>query len=307
MHEMYLNIFNKIDFKRIIDHPNILIAAAFWDEDRYLAAKTCYRYMRAIDDLIDCHKSVHATIDETTKAKFMDSVHHWIAVARNQAETTPANHDLIETIRKFHIPAWPLEDFARAMIYDIDHSGFATLDDFMQYARGASVAPASVFVHLNGLITNGNTYLPPAFDVKEAATPCALFSYLVHIIRDFQKDQLNNLNYFADDIVNRNGLDAADLRQIAGGSFIPDGFRNIIREYYELAGTWKEKTFGIMEKINPLLEPRYQLSLQVIFNLYLMVYERIDATNGKFTTTELNPTPDEIKERVLSTIEHFEE
>ncbi len=307
MHELYLNIFNKIDFKRIIDHPNILIAAAFWDEDRYLAAKTCYRYMRAIDDLIDCHKSVHAAIDEATKAKFMDSVHQWIAVARNQAETTPANHELIDTIRKFHIPVWPLEDFARAMIYDIDHSGFATLDDFIQYARGASVAPASVFVHLNGLIRKGDTYLPPAFDVKETATPCALFSYLVHIIRDFQKDQLNNLNYFADDIVNRNGLDADDLRRIAGGSSIPGGFRNIIREYYELAGTWKERTFEIMEKITPLLEPRYRLSLQVIFNLYLMVYERIDAANGKFTTSELNPTPDEIKERVMATIERFEE
>ncbi len=28
-----------------------------------------------------------------------------------------------------------------------------------------------------------------------------MFSYLVHIIRDFQKDQLNNLNYFADESI----------------------------------------------------------------------------------------------------------
>ena len=67
MNEHYLTLFDKIDFNKIIDHPNILIAAAFWDEDRYLAAKTCYRYMRAIDDLIDCHKSVHKTIEESEK------------------------------------------------------------------------------------------------------------------------------------------------------------------------------------------------------------------------------------------------
>jgi len=30
--ELYFDIFNKLDFARIIDHPNILIAANFWDE-----------------------------------------------------------------------------------------------------------------------------------------------------------------------------------------------------------------------------------------------------------------------------------
>ena len=55
--ETYLTIFNQLDFEKIIDHPNILIAANFWDEDRFLAAKTCYKFMRAIDDLIDNYKS----------------------------------------------------------------------------------------------------------------------------------------------------------------------------------------------------------------------------------------------------------
>ena len=56
MNEKYLEIFNRIDFNKIIDHPNILIAAAFWEEDRYQAARTCYKYMRSIEDLIDCDK-----------------------------------------------------------------------------------------------------------------------------------------------------------------------------------------------------------------------------------------------------------
>jgi phytoene/squalene synthetase len=307
MKEQYLTLLNKIDFNSIIDHPNILIAAAFWDEDRYLAAKTCYKYMRAIDDLIDCHKSVHSFIAESEKKRFMESVQSWIAMAREAGSDNPAQHELLNTIRKYRIPVWPLEAFARSMIYDIDHTGFSTIDDFINYSQGASVAPASIFVHLNGLIRHGDEYLPPAFDVKSAATPCAIFSYLVHIIRDFQKDQLNSLNYFADDVMAQNGLTLFDLKTIAKGAAIPAGFRSMIRTYCNLADTYRQKTFQVIEQLSPLLEPRYRLSLLIIFNLYLMVYERIDIKKGAFTAEELNPTPQEIRNRVYETIVEFKE
>ena len=305
MNEQFLVMFDRIDFKRVLDHPNILIAASFWEEERYLAAKTCYKYMRAIDDLIDCHKSVHGRITEDEKTSFLNSVHSWMTMAKDAENDPTGNRELYETIRKFHIPLWPLEAFARAMIYDIDNAGFRTLDDFLKYSQGASVAPASIFVHLNGITRQNNEYLPPAFDVKEAATPCAIFSYLVHIIRDFQKDQLNNLNYFADDQMTKNGLTSSDLRNIAEGAAIPAGFRNMLNEYCQLAETYRKETFNIIEKISPLLEPRYRLSLLVIFNLYRMVYERINIEKGNFTCDELNPSPEEVRERVYETIVSF--
>jgi Phytoene dehydrogenase and related proteins len=65
------------------------------------------------------------------------------------------------------------------------------------------------------------------------------------------------------------------------------------------------KTYDQIKKINPLLEPRYQLSLEIIFDLYLMVFERINIHHGKFTTEELNPTPDEIRQRVYDVIIRF--
>jgi len=61
-----------------------------------------------------------------------------------------------------------------------------------------------------------------------------------------------------------------------------------------------------MQEIKPHLEPRSQLSLEIIFALYLMVFERIDIENGTFTTKELNPTPEEIKEKVMNVIFKFE-
>ena len=63
----------------------------------------------------------------------------------------------------------------------------------------------------------------------------------------------------------------------------------MIREYYNLAEEYRQKTAAIIQKIGPTLEPPYRLSLQIIFNLYLLVFEKIDVENGRFTARELTP------------------
>jgi phytoene/squalene synthetase len=303
--DQFLNILNSIDFHSIRDHPNILIAARFWEDDRYCAAKTCYKFMRAIDDLIDNHKAANKMIAPGERKEFIANVNDWLKMIIISEECNPLQKELVETIERFKIPIWPIELFAKSMIYDINNDGFFTLETFLEYSQGASVAPASIFVHLNGLIKKNGKYENPPFDVRETATPCAIFSYLVHIIRDFQKDQLNNLSYFADDRIEKNRLTRNDLKEIAWGYPVSDNFRNLISEYYNLADEYRLNTLDIIKKIKPLLEPRYQLSLEIIFELYLMVFERIDIRNGKFTTEELNPTQEETKKRVYETIMSF--
>ena len=302
---LYMDIFESIDFNKIVDHPNILIAAHFWEPERYEAAKSCYKFMRAIDDLIDNFKTEHKTIAPTEKVQLERDVNTWINTILLAAQNNPEQTELIETVTKFGIPSWPLEAFAKSMVYDIHNDGFPTLQDYLEYAGGASVAPASIFVHLCGLTKENGKYIPPAFDVKQAATPCAIFSYLVHIIRDFVKDHTHNLNYFPDDLMNKYGLNRASLLAMAHGSTITPGFREMIRELYTVADTYRVRTFVVMQEIIPMLEPRSQLSLNIIFDLYLMVFERIDIEHGSFTTEELNPTPEEIKERVRKVIEEF--
>jgi len=303
--EKFIETFNSIDFDKIIDHPNILIAANFWDEERFCAAKTCYRFMRKIDDLIDNHKAANRMIAAGERKEFLTDVNEWLKMIVISDDCNPEKAALIETIERFNIPLWPLEEFAKSMIYDINNDGFASMESFLTYAQGASVAPASIFVHLSGLTTQDGYYNDPSFDVREAATPCAIFSYLVHIVRDFQKDQFNNLNYFADDRIKENGLTRHDLRNIALGAPVPEGFRNLIREYRTLADDYRKQTREVIKRIGPALEPRYRLSLELIFNLYDMVFERINVDKGTFTTYELNPTPEETKQRVWDTINKF--
>ena len=304
--DIYYQIFESIDFEKVVDHPNILIAAHFWDAERYQAARNCYKFMRAIDDLIDNYKTEHITIAPENQARFEADVYRWISTVVEASSEMPSHRELIDTVQRFCIPFWPLEAFAKSMIYDIYHDGFPTLQGFIDYAGGASVAPASIFVHLAGLRQSDGKYLPPLFDVKEVATPCAIFSYLVHIIRDFQKDHLNNLNYFPDDLIVQYGMNRQQLLFMAKGGQITDCFRSLIRELYEVADIYRERTLEMIRQIKPLVEPRSQLSLEIIFDLYLMVFERIDIEQGTFTATELNPTWQEIRERVGMVIERFE-
>ena len=279
--ELFLSIFNSIDFRSIKDHPNILIAARFWEDERYCAASTCYKFMRTIDDLIDDHKAANRMIAPDERTEFAANVKDWLKMVISSEDCNPLQKELSEVMERFRIPLWPLEAFAKSMIFDINNDGFATLDAFLEYSQGASVAPASIFVHLNGLTEKNGEYGDPQFNVKESATPCAIFSYLVHIIRDFQKDQLNNLSYFADDMIEKHRMTRNDLKDIALGHPVNENFRSLVGDYYSLADQYRLKTYEIINKIRPLLEPRYQLSLEVIFELYLMVFERIDIKIGR--------------------------
>jgi phytoene/squalene synthetase len=304
--DLFLEIFDSIDFQKIKDHPNILIAANFWDNDRFCAARICYKFMRAIDDLIDNYKAKNKLIEPEKRKEFVADVEEWLKMIIVSKECNALQQELREIVERFRIPLWPMEVFAKSMIYDINNDGFPTIDAFFDYAGGASVAPASIFVHLNGLREIDGRYDIPLFDVKWAATPCAIFSYLVHIIRDFQKDQLNNLSYFADDLIIKYNLNRKMLREFADGKPVNDNFRQLIKHYYLLADDYRLRTYDIIKEIKPLLEPRYQLSLEIIFDLYLMVFERIDFKNGNFTTEELNPTTDETRQRLYKIIMNFE-
>lgn len=300
----YIRSLEKIDFERINKHPNILVAASFWDEERYKAARVFYKFMRRIDDLVDDYKSLHTRIDGESRARLAAKVDEWMDTIRNGRNRSLAGRELLRTINRFRLPVWPFDVFAASMMYDINNDGFPDLQSFLHYSEGATVAPSSVFVHLCGLHKNGKTFEEPLFDVKEASTPCALFSYLVHIIRDFQSDQKAHLNYFADESIQRHGLTREAIRDIALGAVITQGFREMIREYYQLADGYRRQTLETIARISPLVEPRYALSLNIIFNLYLMVFERIDPDRGTFTAEELNPSPAEIRQRVWETIIH---
>ena len=290
---------SKIDFEHIDKHPNILVAARIWDDPRYNAARICYKFMRMIDDHIDNRRAKEEAITCLERKMMTDQVNEWIDCLYKTDHEDPALIELVDTVSRFHIPLQLFHNFTKSMLYDINNEGFNSIGEFLEYAEGASVAPASVFVHLCCLTEKDQVYLPADFDIIKVARPCAIFSYIVHIIRDFQQDQLENLNYFATDILEKNGLHPSDLKTIARGETVPPSFRMVIGEYYELARKYEAETLEILEVLSPRLRGRYLFSLHLIYQLYKMVFDRIDPEKGDFTTRELNPTPEELRDKVM--------
>jgi phytoene/squalene synthetase len=296
---------DELDFGKVLKNPILDIAARLWEDDRYEAFKTCYRSMRAIDDLVDGVKSQGGKISEAERGHLASRVNGWVQAIEDGQHNDAYQKRLAETMERFRIPLWPWRKLAESMIYDLYHNGFSTFQDFLTYSEGAAVAPGSVFTFLCGIRKADGEYHPPPFDAREASRPTALYCYLVHIIRDFQKDQNENLNYFSDDLMAEHGLDTSNLREVAAGGEVSAGLRSLMGRYVKLAEGYGRESRDALEKIGPHLESRYLLSLRVLHSLYDQILERVDVRHGSFTAAELNPSPEEIDERIRDTISSF--
>ncbi len=299
------NFTDEIDFSKVLKNPILDIAARLWEDDRYEAFRTCYRSMRAIDDLIDGVKSQGGTPSEAEKGHLAFRVNEWVHAIEDGPHDDVPQRRLAETMERFRIPLWPGRKLAESMIYDIYHNGFATFQTFLTYSEGAAVAPGSVFTHLCGIRKVDGEYHPPPFDAQEVSRSTALYCYLIHIIRDFQEDQNENLNYFSDDMMAEYGLNTSKLREIAAGGEVSDGLRRLMGRYVKLAKGYGRESRDALENITPHLEPRYLLSFKVLHSLYDQILKRVDVPNGSYTTAELNPSPEEIDERITDTLSSF--
>ncbi|MFH1684781.1 MAG: squalene/phytoene synthase family protein [Candidatus Micrarchaeota archaeon] len=291
------------DINLISKNPILDIAARFWDDERYHAFKVCYQSMRVLDDLVDNNKTAAMIISKLEQQQLASVVETWLK--NSEVADSPLKKSLLDTQLKFHIPKNPWKNLCKSMIYDIHHNGFDSFKVFLEYCEGAAVAPASIFMHLCGVVKENGEYAVPKFDIVEMARPLARFCYLVHIIRDFKKDQNENLNYFADDLLKENNLTRPMLKTIANES-ITDDFRNLMQIYHNRAEEYRSESRTMLDNLKNQLAPRYVLSLEIIYSLYLQIFERINVQTGAFSEDELQPSPEEIQNRINQTISLFE-
>lgn len=305
MNDSKLDFAPHLDFSSILTNPILDIAARVWEDDRYEAFRVFYRSMRRIDDLVDHRKSSGLPVSDAEAAKLSAMLLTWLdSVQRNDIDDE-FHAEFTATLHKFRMPLWPWIRLCAAMIYDLRHTGFGSLRVFLRYCEGAAISPAAVFMHLCGVKhPNGNYTLPP-YDIRDAARPLAVFSYLVHIMRDFEKDQRAGLNYFADDIVASCGLTPGQLQTLAVEQRSTPELRSLMKRYTHFAQYYQQKARATVDRTLPHLAPRYQLSLELIYSLYTQIFERIDASAGLFTTEATNPTPNEIQSRISLTINSF--
>ena len=294
-----------IDFEAILKNPILDIAARLWEEERYEAFRVCYRSMRIIDDIVDNRKSRGDRISDSEIAALSNQMRSWLESVQSGRISDEFGLQFAETLKEFAIPLWPWERLCRAMVYDLRHDGFASFLTFARYAEGAAVSPAAIFMHLCGVKRTESGYSRPTYDIRLAARPLALFSYLVHIMRDFEVDQRNNLDYFADWIMHDCGIRREDLRTIAMTNKPTAAFRQLMARYRAIGEFYRAKARAQVDATLPLLAPRYQLSLEMIYSLYLQIFDRINPETGEFSAGALNPEPQELRAQIERTIDHF--
>ncbi|MCH7492986.1 squalene/phytoene synthase family protein [Patescibacteria group bacterium] len=299
-------IAENITVQQISSSPILALAASFWESDRQDAFKICYSSMRIIDDLVDDLKEGSGKVPAVLRRQIEKKIHDWLKCLEDNRPIDEQQEILISTMKEFRIPLWPWTELAKAMIYDLDHNGFSTFSDFLKYSEGAAVSPGGVFMHLCGVNRSHGQYVTPSFNVREAARPLALFSYLVHIVRDFQKDQLAGLNYFADDLLSENNLSVQALTGMAQSGVATDDLRGMIRRYHASTEGFRHQSRQMIDRVSASLEPRYWLSLEIIYHLYFQIFGKINLEDGNFSTEEMNPSPDEVKKKIMEVTFSFQ-
>src|SRR4030067_774107 len=139
-----------------------LVARYFQDKEKYQAFCSTYASMRVIDDQIDAIPW-RGTLSSTQKGNYRKEIREWLekieACQNAYSPRQPIFLALQDTFRKFPIPLFPWENLATAMKKDVGKDSFATLEEFLRYAEGAAVAPATVFMFLLTARKDGNSYL----------------------------------------------------------------------------------------------------------------------------------------------------
>ncbi|MBU0985157.1 MAG: squalene/phytoene synthase family protein [candidate division Zixibacteria bacterium] len=301
-----LDFASDLDFSEILTNPILDIAARFWEQDRYEAFRVCYRSMRRIDDLVDDRKAAGVALTAQEIRQYEAMIERWMNAVRAGRAEDAFQKEFVNTLDCFALPFWPWERLFRAMAYDLTHNGFPTFLTFLRYCEGAAISPAAIFMHLCGVRRAGEKYQAPEFDIRKVARPLAVFSYLVHIMRDFQKDQEQGLNYFADDLCARCGLSSGDLRAVAGSGQPTPDFRRLMALYQGIAEYYRRKSRAMIDRMKAHLEPRYYLSYEIIYSLYLQIFERVNPEEGTLSTAAMNPSPEEVRARIDTTVRHIQ-
>jgi len=300
-HEEYLNLFNRIDFEKIKDHPNILIAANFW---------TTKDMRRPGHVTVLCALSTtwSITIKRTPAilSWWKDTIQPecsavaWHHTAYNQRKfTLPGTYGYDHP---FHIPHWPLEALPNrwTMIFTMMVSQACINSWIMQAGHRCSCFYICSFMWSKG---RWRTIPSSPFWCKRCCNTCAVFSYLVHIFVIFRRTSLINLSYFADDVLEKNGLHRKDLRKIAEiviSAGIPEGYPDTM--------TWLINTVkrpAIWYKSSGLSRAAVSIKPGSHFSPILMVFERIDPESGALPWRTQSDHRRNAR-RVLETVKNFQ-
>ena len=247
----------------------------------------CYAAMRVLDDVVDDDFVI-------ARDRSLEAVEAYIDQWRQQTEDAAAGSftiaeesiepEIFYALNAFlgqsEIGVMPWHHLADAMRADVARSGVEDWGTFEAYCRGASVAPAQVFLYILSCRIDGERATATALPRPTLyyARDLALFCYLVHILRDLAKDARRDANLV---IVPRTQLDEFGL---AGGGLIAaieardsTALRPLVTALIERASQHRSRGEKLVHEISIELSENANAALANLVSRYVETFEMLAA------------------------------
>lgn len=290
--------------------PNLYLAARFFDhQEVFDAFCATYASMRIIDDRVDGLAN-RATLSAEGKRQLLEDVQTWREQVNAAFALKPGPEPvwiaLADTFSKFDLPTDPWEDLASAMAMDVETPYFKDWRTLQKYMRGASVAPAVVFMHL--VLTkpeDGEFMCQWSYDEVVAATEeLAVFCYWTHIMRDVAKDLEigeTGLVYFPLSEMNQFGLAPEDLRRMKQTRAATFAYKSMAEHLSRRARTHEQKGRQFVKDITAVATDGAAFALAYLLDIYSATLAKVEAIDFDVFAKDGELSLDEKKHVLLQT------
>lgn len=242
------------------------VATLFPDRSRYLAFCAAYASMRWVDDHVD---ELAGSVEELDV--WLKEVSGNYSGIAGSIIYGPA---LADSFKRFELPLEPWLNMKKSMQHDLEQWRFATYQEFLVYAEGATVAPAAVFASLLLQRADGALFhlALPYETIRDAVRESAILCYEAHIVRDLKEDLSAGRSYFPADELKQFGL---ENEHVAG-----EVWRPYLRFYMNRAVMRREKALEALKSIEAEMTPRERLMLHLLVEFYIISLEKCIRLDG---------------------------
>ncbi len=264
-------------------NANLLHAARLLPGPRQDFFFATYAAMRLIDDAVDDDFLCRPIKErELERDAMLADIDNWQSQCLGEREEGPLPAQVYRALQATahcsDLGETPWTGLAGAMRRDVREQPMPDWGDFLGYAAGATVAPATIFIYLLGAkpAERGFSWNLPEPPVHYAAD-LGIFCYLVHILRDLAKDaeRSERLVTVPDSLIELAGLQKAGLTDAIRSHDPRVG--SLAADLRQRASSHLEAGRGALKILKPLIGRREQLALSGLIGIYETLFDRFSA------------------------------
>ena len=227
-----------------------------------------YAFCRRADDIVD-----DGANPEEARAS-LDAFDADLAAALAGGKSAdPIIRAVVDTVRRFAVPAGYLHDILDGVRMDLDRSTYDTFPELEEYCRRVASAVGLAAIHIWGF-RSPREALP-------AAHACGLAFQLTNILRDIPEDLARNRIYLPQADFRANGCSPEDLR----GGRIGAGFERLA----SLNVARAEECYRRAARLDRLLSTDGRVVFRAMFGAYRSLFAAVQKAGPRIFTERVRP------------------